>query len=384
MTRNIKHALSLALVAVLLISGPAWSAPSTGPGGGGAFDSTTVDATTWSDGANASNVWTFSVSGTNHTMTAASASMNFSHAVDIAGLLSVQAIGGVLEANLLDKSNSETIGGATWDFQAITASSVTVDDRTVEPGNLFTVNHNNTAFTLDPTCANSGTIGKLTLIDVDESASVEDHQFCNDKDIWADIVQTAADIIADTQILVGSGAGTGAYVPLSGDATLANTGDMTIGNDKILEVMLKAVNGPTDEFVLTYEATTGDFEWEADQIGGGAVAGFTFEECFVIYAPNAEVQATDSIESVWRASAALTITEVWCETDTGTVDVDLQIDDDTPADVMGTDLVCASTAVSDSTSLTGGMADGDRLDLAIGAAATNPLRLSVCIEYDYD
>jgi hypothetical protein len=44
----------------------------------------------------------------------------------------------------------------------------------------------------------------------------------------------------------------------------------------------------------------------------------------------------------------LTITEVWCETDTGTVNLDLQIDDDTPADVMGTDLVCASTAVSDS------------------------------------
>ena len=33
-------------------------------GGGGSFDSTTVDATTWSDGANASNTWTFDVSGT--------------------------------------------------------------------------------------------------------------------------------------------------------------------------------------------------------------------------------------------------------------------------------------------------------------------------------
>lgn len=32
------------------------------------FDSTTVDATTWSDGANASNLWTFDVSGTDSTI----------------------------------------------------------------------------------------------------------------------------------------------------------------------------------------------------------------------------------------------------------------------------------------------------------------------------
>lgn len=38
-------------------------------GGGGSFDSTTVDATTWSDGVNASNTWTFDVSGTDTTWT---------------------------------------------------------------------------------------------------------------------------------------------------------------------------------------------------------------------------------------------------------------------------------------------------------------------------
>ena len=35
--------------------------------GGGVFDSTTVDDTTWSDNANATNTWTFDVSGTDHT-----------------------------------------------------------------------------------------------------------------------------------------------------------------------------------------------------------------------------------------------------------------------------------------------------------------------------
>ncbi len=59
---------------------------------------------------------------------------------------------------------------------------------------------------------------------------------------------------------------------ITGNETITLSGDVsgsgataittTIGNDKILEVMLIAVNGPTDEYSLTYEATTGDFEWE--------------------------------------------------------------------------------------------------------------------------
>jgi hypothetical protein len=43
-----------------------WEADNTAAGG---FDSTTVDATTWSDGANVSNIWTFDLSGTDITMT---------------------------------------------------------------------------------------------------------------------------------------------------------------------------------------------------------------------------------------------------------------------------------------------------------------------------
>ena len=51
----------------------------------------------------------------------------------------------------------------------------------------------------------------------------------------------------------------------TGDVTGATA--LTIGANKILESHLKAVNSPTDEYVLTYEATTGDFEW---QVGGGS------------------------------------------------------------------------------------------------------------------
>ncbi|NTW90069.1 MAG: hypothetical protein HGB37_04155, partial [Candidatus Moranbacteria bacterium] len=55
---------------------------------------------------------------------------------------------------------------------------------------------------------------------------------------------------------------------ISGTGTTAIT--TTIGADKITESMLKAVNTATDEYCLTYETTTGDFEWQA--CGGGGMA----------------------------------------------------------------------------------------------------------------
>jgi hypothetical protein len=53
------------------------------------------------------------------------------------------------------------------------------------------------------------------------------------------------------------------YSELAGDISGTVSGT-TIGADKVLESHLKAVNSATDEYVLTYESTTGDFEWEVD------------------------------------------------------------------------------------------------------------------------
>lgn len=66
-------------------------------------------------------------------------------------------------------------------------------------------------------------------------------------------------------------------VPEAGDfGALALTGDVTssglattIGNDKVLEAHLKAVDAAVDEECLTYESTTGDFEWQTCGSGGG-------------------------------------------------------------------------------------------------------------------
>jgi hypothetical protein len=69
-------------------------------GDGGAvtvsWDSTEVEATTWGAGGNASNIWTFNLSGTDHTMTFASGLVTFSHAVTVTGALSGALTGNAL------------------------------------------------------------------------------------------------------------------------------------------------------------------------------------------------------------------------------------------------------------------------------------------------
>jgi hypothetical protein len=64
-------------------------------------------------------------------------------------------------------------------------------------------------------------------------------------------------------------------ITLSGDVSGSGTTGITttIGNDKILEAMLKAVDSPADEECLTYEATGGDFEWQTCGGGGGSPGG---------------------------------------------------------------------------------------------------------------
>lgn len=92
----------------------------------------------------------------------------------------------ITPSNLVDKSAAETITGlwthsntGTHDFGGpVTATSFTADNRTTEPGNLISLDANDTAFTNDPTCANSGVTNKFTIIDKDENAA-DDYVACD-------------------------------------------------------------------------------------------------------------------------------------------------------------------------------------------------------------
>jgi hypothetical protein len=87
----------------------------------------------------------------------------------------------------------------------------------------------------------------LAPLGVDASGAVEG---CFD--VWTEAENTAAGYISGNETITLSG-------DVSGSGETAIT--TTIGADKILESMLKSVNAAVDEDILTFESTTGDFEW---------------------------------------------------------------------------------------------------------------------------
>lgn len=72
------------------------------------------------------------------------------------------------------------------------------------------------------------------------------------------------------RIFLGNASDKPVETAVSGDVTINSSGVTTIGANKILESMLKAVDTPADEECLTSESTTGDFEWQSCGGGGGA------------------------------------------------------------------------------------------------------------------
>lgn len=175
------------------------------------------------------------------------------------------------------------------------------------------------------------------------------------------------------QLVLTGGAFSGTATGLTGTAASLTAGAATA-------LAANGGNCSAGSFPLGVD-TSGAAESCTDVVTQAESAARVESECFTLYAPTAGVLLTDDVTSVWRAPVAVTITEVWCETNTGTVNMDVQIDNGTPTDVMGVDLACISTGATDSTSLTGSMAAGNTLDFAITTVATSPTRLTVCIKY---
>jgi hypothetical protein len=160
-------------------------------------------------------------------------------------------------------------------------------------------------------------LAALTLAgDVDGAANA------NDLDETA--VESELEAVLDIPQLQGSA--TCSQLPaLTGDATTsAGSCAVTIGADKILESMLKAVNSPTDEFSLTYEATTGDFEWQAG--GGGGTPG----------GADTQVQFNDA--SAFGGDAGLTYNKTTDALTAGQVNADSMRLDGSTVSSTGTDV----------------------------------------------
>jgi hypothetical protein len=99
--------------------------------------------------------------------------------------------------------------------------------------------------------------------DLINAGSIEGNILVNDSvdDDAIDFVDiTLADFTNDASFITGN-----ETITLSGDVTGSGATAITttIASDKVLESMLKAVDTANDEDILTYESTTGDFEWHS-------------------------------------------------------------------------------------------------------------------------
>jgi site-specific recombinase XerD len=130
---------------------------------------------------------------------------------------------------------------------------------------------------LTGTVANSNT-GYLLLDLLSGSSPTSKFSVADDGDttLAGDLTITGDDLFMTTNtagmLLVADGTN---YNPtaISGDITINGSGATVIGADKILESHLKAVDTASDEECLTYEVTTGDFEWQS--CGAGGITSFT-------------------------------------------------------------------------------------------------------------
>lgn len=170
-----------------------------------------------------------------------------------------------------------------------------------------------------------------------------------------DLETDGATNIADTEIFIGTGAGTGNYAAMSGDATMTNAGVVAIGTSVV-------VTGDIANDTITHADIA-----DADQ---------SDTKCFYFEDPTAD----DDFNSIWANKTAndFLLTEIWAESDQ-TVNFDLQVDDGTPADVNGTDISPAAGEAED-TSLSGDttVAAGEELDLAITSVSGTPTWVSIC------
>ena len=156
---------------------------------------------------------------------------------------------------------------------------------------------------------------------------------------------TTVDISADTNLAAGTG------LTLSGDT-------INLDND---------FGSSIDTGEITDDTITHADIADADQ---------TVTMCIYIEDPTAD----DDLQSIWANKTAndFTLTELWAESDQ-TVNLDLQVDDGTPADVNGTDIAPAAGEAED-TSLSGDttVAAGEELDLAITSVSGTPTWVSIC------
>jgi hypothetical protein len=155
---------------------------------------------------------------------------------------------------------------------------------------------------------------------------------------------------------------------------------LTIGEGKLADSTIVSADIKNGTITAADTAITAgrSLTWATDDLAADAEL-YTDTKCIYFEDPTAD----DDFKSIWFAKQATTITSLWCESDQ-TVNADLMVDDGSPADVNGADLVCDTTPAED-TSMGGDatLASGDRLDLAVESVSGTPTWVSICWTFEY-
>lgn len=132
-----------------------------------------------------------------------------------------------------DIGTGYTSSNPTGEMSAEIVSTRDNNVRTTPVRNYVSLMENHVNLATDPTCALSGVADALTLLDASETDNTYDYRFCLGTSDFYVLPNTGSDKVANAELLVGTGANTAAYVAMSGDVAIANTGATTIQADSV-------------------------------------------------------------------------------------------------------------------------------------------------------
>jgi len=202
-------------------------------------DTTEVEATTWGAGGNASNLWTFDVSGTDTTMLLGNGTVSFSGTAianaftgDLTG-----AVTGAASGNLLNSASDTMVG-------TLTADGFTIGANKIITLGSNTVMHNGTDFVFDDKVTSTGLVigsadvteAELEILDGATLTTTE----LNYVDGVTSAIQTqietkgVGDLLADGSIPLTANWDVGSFTVTAGGFALAQDEFLTLGSNTVI------------------------------------------------------------------------------------------------------------------------------------------------------
>lgn len=325
------------------------------------FDSTEVEAATWGAGGNASNIWTYNLSGTDVTVTFGSDLVTFSSSLTLGTGKNFKI--GTTQWNSGDSIDGTKVANADLGDIGVSSGVWSVEDdshahTTTTISGLVDADMSNDA--LDP----DKLVGDATDDDKVDSTIVEQHA---GTDISADLEEEVTEgSLADSTIVsadIKNGEIVSADLSATAGITLAQTA-MTAGRSLTIS---------TNDILADAELYTKRFNVGLEN----------------------PAAADDNIIQI-ESAGAFTITEIACSTDAGTATINFNENVNTTPDTAGTailsaDIVCDTGRQSScasgcdvNTISNGTIAAGNLISMVTTSVASSPTKLRIHIKGTLD